>query len=316
MSEENKKKSFIDKLKFWKFKKFWLYGSLLFGLSYFPYVFWTSLPAKQIDVTLAPEKQSLFVHSMVENGLNQLDNWTPNDITIPLFMRDDIVHYQEGVWRIFRENAIILREEFSRNRTSGAANDRLIKVYNLMAIDTRSWVFPNAEKEYRKAIKELRLYNNEVAINKALFRPAADNLPKLLKRYISVMGDISTKLNNSSTTTSIDEDKGGHASVQVGWLQIDDNFYKAQGVADAMLWSMKGVKKDFAKILEDKNGTVIVDKIIQDLQRCSFRPPMVLNGDPHSAFASTFANHSLSLSSYIQHVRNRMASLHDMLENG
>jgi hypothetical protein len=300
-----------------KSSKTWMVGFFTFVCVYSLYVFLNSLPIVVDDIDSIPTKgKSLFVQNMVDLGERHMENWTPNDITIPHMFRDDIIHYQEGVWRIFRENAIILREEFSRNRTSGGANEKIIEVYNLMAIDTRSWMFPDAASEYTQALQKLSAYNDDVASGDALFRTAADNLPKLLKRYISVMGDVSTKLNHASQRETIDVENGIASDVGVDWFEIDDNFYKAQGIADAMLISMKGIQSDFAKVIQDKNGTVLVHKIIEDLTRCHFRPPFIFNGNPHNMVWSSFANHSLSLSSYIQHVRNRMASLHDMLENG
>ena len=99
---------------------------------------------------------------------------------------------------------------------------------------------------------------------------------------------------------------------KVPWNRVDDNFYYAQGAAFAMLGLMRAVKEDFSAVLQDKNGTEIVDLILNSLRSSQFEPLIVTNGDRDGILA----NHSSNLKAYLDDARQKMISLISILKQG
>ncbi|MFO7739967.1 MAG: DUF2333 family protein, partial [Desulfatiglandaceae bacterium] len=157
-------------------------------------------------------------------------------------------------------------------------------------------------------------YENLLA-GKSNFYPRADNLVELLSQYVSLMGGANTRLMNAphdiDTSLALDETgAGGSASrtvvdIDIPWYEIDNNFYYAQGIAYALFESFKAIRVDFMDVLIDKNSVTLVDKILENLERCYFEPLIVFNGDPDSIFA----NHSLNLSGVFNDARQKINSL-------
>jgi hypothetical protein len=100
--------------------------------------------------------------------------------------------------------------------------------------------------------------------------------------------------------------------IDIPWYKVDDNFYYAQGIAYALFESFKAIRIDFADVLRDKNSLSLVDKILENLNRCYFEPLIICNGDPDSVFA----NHSLNLSGVFNDARQKVNSLIVALTQG
>jgi hypothetical protein len=136
------------------------------------------------------------------------------------------------------------------------------------------------------------------------------------------MGGANTRLINAprdiKETLSMEEEKKespgsrGLVDINIPWHKIDNNFYYAQGVAYALNESFKAIRVDFMDVLVDKNSVNLVDKILEDLERCSFEPLIVFNGNPQSVFA----NHSLNLSGVFNDARQKINSLIVALKQG
>ena len=145
---------------------------------------------------------------------------------------------------------------------------------------------------------------------------------ELLSQYVSLMGGVNTRLINAprdikEAQSMEEEKKGGTGSrklvdIDIPWHEIDNNFYYAQGVAYALNESFKAIRVDFMDVLVDKNSVNLVDKILEDLERCSFEPLIVFNGNPQSVFA----NHSLNLSGVFNDARQKINSLIVALKQG
>ena len=69
---------------------------------------------------------------------------------------------------------------------------------------------------------------------------------------------------------------------------------------------------DFRRVLEEKGAMTLVNKILENLERCYFEPWIVFNGSPQSIFA----NHSLNLSSVFNDARQKIDSLAMSLKQG
>jgi hypothetical protein len=106
--------------------------------------------------------------------------------------------------------------------------------------------------------------------------------------------------------------KSRTAPDEVGWLEIDNNFYYAQGVGWAMLGLMRAVQHDFRAVLQDKNAQEITAQIIQSLEESQFEPWIVTNGRKDGVLA----NHSNNLKVHLDDARQKMNSLASILRQG
>ena len=96
------------------------------------------------------------------------------------------------------------------------------------------------------------------------FYPRADNLIELLDQFTSLLGGVNTRLANAprDRETRLSEETAGdqysqgerRQRVQVPWMQIDDNFYFARGVAYALRQVLMAVRWEFSEILRIKRS--------------------------------------------------------------
>lgn len=242
-------------------------------------------------------------------------NWLPNDLFWPTILLDNMPNFQIGELEIVRYNIRVLRDNLSRMRTTDKLDPSAEMAFTSLSNDPYKWWFPSAESKWRQAHRSLQSFLGNLVDGKSYFYPRADNLVELLQQYASLMGGANTRLINAphDIDASLEvEDQGGGRSespkfidVDIPWYHIDNNFYYAQGIAYALYESFKAIRIDFIGVLTDKNSVKLVDKIIENLERCHFEPLIVFNGDP----GSIFANHSLNLSGIFNDARQKINSL-------
>jgi hypothetical protein len=286
-------------------------------------MFRNSLKPDPIDLTNITEgkKGAFFVKANQAIVDKMKDRWLPNDIFWPTIFLDNMPNFQLGELEVIRYNTRVLRDNLTRLRTTDKLDPYAEQAFTSFSNDPYKWLFPSSESKWQDGYDSLEKYYENLISGKSTFYPRADNLVQLLDQYLSLMGGVNTKLigaarpsrtiapaaNEDKTVTSEDD-----ARVVVLWHEIDDNFYYAQGVAYSLHLSFKAIKKDFYSVLQDKNCITMVDRIIEDLERCNFEPVIVFNGDPDSIFA----NHSLNLSGIFNDARQKISSLTVALVQG
>ena len=252
-----------------------------------------------------------------------LENWLPNDMYWPTVFLDNMPNFQIGELEVVRYNIHVLRDNLSRMRTTDKIDHKVEDTFTALSNDPHKWWFPSAESKWQNAYDDLEVYYQNMLKGVSHFYPRGDNLIELVDDYASLMGGVNTRLINapqrSGTVLPVDAgDKGTGkkesqlVSINISWHHIDDNFYYAQGVAYALYESFKAIKIDFRRVLEEKSAMVLVDKILENLERCYFEPWIVFNGSPQSIFA----NHSLNLSSVLNDARQKIDSLAVALRQG
>jgi len=251
------------------------------------------------------------------------ENWLPNDIYWPTVFLDNMPNFQLGELEVVRYNVHVLRDNLSRMRTTDKIDRKVEDAFTSLSNDPHKWWFPSAESKWQNAYDDLEVYYQNLVKGVSHFYPRGDNLIELLDDYASLMGGVNTRLINapqrSGTVLPVDAgDKGNKGknsqlvSINISWHHIDDNFYYAQGVAYGLYESFKAIKIDFKRVLEEKGAMVLVDKIIENLERSYFEPWIVFNGSPQSVFA----NHSLNLSGVFNDARQKIDSLSTSLRQG
>jgi hypothetical protein len=263
-------------------------------------------------------KGTYFIKTNLALVEQMLGNWLPNDLFWPTIFLDNMPNFQLGQLEVVRYNVRVLRDNLSRMRTTDKLDPYAEAAFTALSNDPYKWWFPSAESKWKLGHKNLQSFYENLLKGDSNFYPRADNLVELLNQYLSLMGGANTRLINAPTdikkTLSIEKDKEGQrlVDIDIPWSQIDDNFYYAQGIAYALYESFKAIKIDFKDILIDKNSMELVDKILENLERCYFEPLIIFNGDP----SSIFANHSLNLSGVFNDARQKVNSLTVALMQG
>jgi hypothetical protein len=242
-------------------------------------------------------------------------NWLPNDLFWPTVLLDNMPNFQIGELEVVRYNIRVLRDNLSRMRTTDKLDSSAEMAFTSLSNDPYKWWFPSAESKWKQAHRSLETFYGNLLVGKSFFYPRADNLVELLQQYASLMGGANTRLINAPhdiDKSLVVEEQGGESTkspklvdTNIPWHRIDDNFYYAQGIAYALYESFKAIRVDFIEVLTDKNSVKLVDKILENLERCYFEPLIVFNGDP----GSIFANHSLNLSGVFNDARQKINSL-------
>jgi hypothetical protein len=271
----------------------------------------------------AKVKGAAFVRTNQMLIQQMVGNWLPNDMYWPTVFLDNMPNFQIGELEVVRYNIHVLRDNLSRMRTTDKIDRKVEDTFTALSNDPYKWWFPSAESKWQDAYNDLEVYYQNLVTGVSHFYPRGDNLIELVDDYASLMGGVNTRLINapqrSGTVLPVDAgDKGSGkkgtelVSINISWRQIDDNFYYAQGVAYGLYESFKAIKIDFKRVLEEKSAMVLVNKILENLERCYFEPWIVFNGSAQSVFA----NHSLNLSSVLNDARQKIDSLATSLRQG
>ena len=249
-------------------------------------------------------------------------NWLPNDLFWPSVLLDNMPNFQIGELEVVRYNIRVLRDNLSRMRTTDKLDSAAEKAFTSLSNDPYKWWFPSAESKWKEANRGLAAFYENLLSGKSHFYPRADNLVELLQQYASLMGGANTRLINAphdiDSSLAVEEQGKDRSEsptmidINIPWYRIDNNFYYAQGIAYALYESFKAIRIDFIDVLTDKNSLKLVDKILENLERCYFEPLIVFNGDP----GSIFANHSLNLSGVFNDARQKTNSLIVSLTQG
>lgn len=264
-----------------------------------------------------------------ETLLDKPGGYLSNDVLPPFIFLDNMPSWEFGVLVQTRDLARALRNDFSRSQTQSQEDKDLASAEPLFNFDSRSWIFPRTESEYRKAIAALNRYMDNLADNTqpdAQFFARADNFSDWLALVEKRLGALSQRLSASVGQVRVNTDLSGDAmatqstgkpdqiQVKTPWLEIDDVFYEARGATWALLHFLRAMEVDMRDVLEDKNARVSVRQIIRELEASqqAMMSPIILNGAPFGAFA----NHSLVMVNYIARANAAVIDLRRLLAEG
>jgi len=267
--------------------------------------------------------------STVETLLDKPGGYLSNDVTPPSVFLDNMPSWEYGVIVQIRDLARSLRNDMSRSRSQSAEDPDLAIADPQFSFPNDSWMFPATESEYRKGVKAVERYMTRLAdpnSQNTQFYARADNLREWLGLVNKRLGNLSQQLTASVGQYRVNTDLGGDRSArqatrgsdevytQTDWFQIDNVFYKARGSTWAIITFLRAVEVDFRDVLRDKNALVSLRQIIRELEHTQspLYSPMVLNG---SGFG-IFANHSLTMASYIARANAAIIDLRDLLAQG
>ena len=305
-------------------------------------IYWGSAPGI-FDVREAAQKRAeanneaivtgyVTTNTLIEVATTLLDKpggYLSNDVMPPSVFMDNIPNWEFGVLVQVRDFAKALRNDISRAQTQSKENSDLAKAEPQFNVDSRSWVFPRAESEYREGIGALERYLHELTEPQKTgtqFFSRADNLRDWLKIVANRLGSLSQRLSASVGQKRINTDLAGEpdasgstyqsssVEVKTPWLEIDDVFYEARGTCWALIHLLRAIEVDFGQVLQKKNAVRSLQQIIRELESTQRRvwSPMVMNGFDFGFFA----NYSLVMSSYISRANAGLIDLRILLSQG
>lgn len=252
---------------------------------------------------------------VAETLLEKRGGYITNDVLPPGSLMDNVPNWEYGVLVQVRDMARSMRQNFSRAQTQSLEDRDLTIAEPQFNFDSGSWALPATETEYRSAINALRSYMSRLSAPgaDARFYARADNLRTWLSDVESRLGSLSRRLSESAGKVATDSD-GNVTEVQNAWDEIDDIFYEARGTTWALVHLLRAVEVDFRDILEKKNALVSMNQIVTELEQTQapLWSPIILNG---SGFG-LFANHSLSMASYISRTNASIIELRNLLSQG
>ena len=269
-----------------------------------------------------PKPGVVYSGAMITMGDQMLDAWLPNDVIYQSILLDNPQNWQLGVLEVMRYSTRVLRDDLSRQRTTDKIDPNCEEAFTAFSNNPMLWMFPAAEAKFSSGVKALQKYKQGLETGKSSFYPRTDNLIVLADQFASLLGGESTKLANAprdrSERTSAETagdpnlvEKPQKTFTEVPWLDIDDNFYHAQGVAYAMRQMLMAARWEFRDVIEIKRSGALLDSVIDELDLAQFEPWMVLNGSRDSVFA----NHSLTLMATLQDARQKLRSFAETMRN-
>jgi len=261
--------------------------------------------------------------------INKSGGYLNNDIMPPGVWMDNMPNWEFGVLVQIRDMSRTLRNNLSRSQSQSTENQGLVTAENQFYFDNDSWMLPETEAEYKKGIRALSQYLENLGDQSqptAQFYARADNLGSWLSEVETRLGSLSQRLSASVGKRQLDTSLAGDSAasqstsssseqrVKTPWSELDDVFYEARGTTWALIHLLKAVEIDFKDVLEKKNALISLQQIIRELEptQDTLWSPVILNG---SGF-SLVANHSLVMASHISRANAAIIDLRRLLQEG
>ena len=252
-----------------------------------------------------------------------------NDAFPPGALMDNLPNWELGALVQLRDMVRTLRNNMSRSQSQSTEVLNLVNAEGLFYFDNNSWILPSTEGEYKKGVKELLAYLNQLKNledQNTQFYARADNLTIWLSEVETRLGSLSQRLSASVGKRQLDVALAGDSAarqsteatvektLKTPWLKIDDIFYEARGTTWALIHLLKAIETDFSEVLEKKNALVSLKQIIRELEptQDTVWSPMILNGSG----LGFLANHSLVMGSHISRANAAIIDLRRLLEDG
>ncbi|PJE79839.1 hypothetical protein CI610_01195 [invertebrate metagenome] len=268
------------------------------------------------------------LHRIAMILLTKPGGYISNDIAPPGVFLDNISHWESGVLILIRDTTRALRRDFGRSQSQSREDTDLAIAEPQFNFDSKSWMLPSSEKEFKRGINALESYLVRLPQedNPAQFYARSDNLIRWLADVEARLGSLSQRLSASVGKRQLNIDLAGDSEAQQStntptadeiktpWLELDDVFYETRGYAWALLHMLQAVQYDFSGVLGKKNARVSLEQIIRELEPTQepVWSPIILNG---SGFG-LLANHSLVMANYISRANAAIIDLHRLLEKG
>lgn len=269
---------------------FWLIPAVLAGL--FIYYIVLGLALYQhvddnpnfiaTDVTPNGSKAMDMAVALIDREVN-VHEWTPNE---PWFMPGAWLtrtpKFQEGIVMGLRRFMMAMVDQLARQRGSSQIDPDLQAAQASLNFYMDRWVptpadmiSPSTEKEYRRAIKSMKAFNQRLAQGNAFFDKRPDNLQAAVESLIADLGSQSAILSDHI------RNKAG------GILEFQSNaiYFSTKGRLYAYYLLMRELGVDFADVIKERNLTSVWANAVETLHDASrLNPLIIFDGKADSQF--------------------------------
>jgi hypothetical protein len=221
----------------------------------------------------------------------------------------NMMNFQIGITTAVGIFSVEMRDQVGRSRGSSAVDPDLRQAASDIQYDPERWIWrlgrilpeASAEDQYRSARDHLLAYNRRLAEEGAVFDARPDNLLAVLDRVALDLGAGAAQLDSqivAGQSMLIDR-------------QADKLFYNIKGRSYAYFIILRGLKEDFAAVIEQREIGGIYDDMLHDLETAAtLRPLITQNGSPNGIAAN---NHLAIEGFYVTLARGRMREMTDIL---
>lgn len=244
-----------------------------------------------------------FADAVIQVMTHELDSttgWRPNDFILwsPMIWADNNSNRQLGIIQAMRESVRVLKDHLTKI-SSDEFDQNLVEADTALRNDAKKFWLPSAESKYQTAVDHLEKYIAGLKTDppsSRLVNQRNVELIRLFQAWTDLLGGAHAKLYNE----------------EIGWLEIDDVFYSAQGFAHVMHQLTVATRLEYAEAIDGRPVLkTLFEEVAIALQRAAtMKPIMILNGSP----SGLFANHRRNLAAFISEARQKMYSIREELE--
>ncbi len=208
--------------------------------------------------------------------------WTANDPWFqPGFLLDNMPNFQQGIIAAASRFAVELTDQLARVRGASQVDPDVDAAAGRLKYPGDVWflewsttpVQPSSESQYRRAVEDLRRFNQRLAAGQATFDRRADNLIATLDRIAADTGGssaaIAEKVDNTANR----------------WFDFDadDLFYNNKGRLYGYFIILRALGQDFEQVLRERNAQTNWNELLRTLEAAAvLQPWVVINGAPDS----------------------------------
>jgi hypothetical protein len=240
------------------------------------------------------------VIAIMERELDSVTGWRPNDFVLwgPTLWADNNSNRQLGIIQALRESMRVFKDHLTKV-SSDEFDRNLVEADTAFRNDAHKFWLPSAEGKFRSGVDYLKKYVAGLHASPQTSKPINQRnveLIRLFQVWTDLLGDAHSNLYRPAKS----------------WLQIDDQYYHAQGFAHVMYQLILAIRMEYAKELEPRP---VLQTLFSEVEAALapaavMKPLIVLNGGPEGLLA----NHRRNLDTYINEARQKMYSIREELE--
>ena len=238
--------------------------------------------------------------------------WVANDpFFFPGAALDNMPNYQQGIIGSIAVFSFELKDQIGRTRGSSQVDPDLQEASGLLQysgtkwrwdLSTSFWPISTSEEQYRKARRALLDYNARLRQDEAVFERRADNLLATLDRIALDVGSLSA---------SIDDHLASGRPFLAPDTRVDDIFYGVKGRAYAYTMILRGLRADFAGIIDSRELGPAWDQMSASFNAAiALDPWVVTNGKPDGWI---WPNHLSAQGFYLLRARTQLREITNIL---
>ncbi|HYC53587.1 MAG TPA: DUF2333 family protein [Candidatus Binatia bacterium] len=238
--------------------------------------------------------------ALLAHELESSTGWRPNDFFLwgPGLTADNNSNRQLGIIQALRDSTRVFRDHLTKVSAS-EYDQNLVDADTRLRNDEHKFWFPSAESRFRDGVQSLRAYVAGLSATPPASKPINRRnveLIRLFQTWTDMLGDAHANL--------LRED--------VGFLQTDDHFYHAQGMAHVMFHLTMALRREYQESLAGREAVLeLFDHVAHSLREAAWiKPLVVMDGSP----GGLFANHRRNLDVFIIDARQLMYTIREELE--